>query len=99
MELQQRVQGIVFKAIDQMNQKLEEDEKIGKSLDTVLMGESGVLDSLALIDFITTTETLIENELGKVLALADDNEIFSTESPFSSVDSLINYICKRLDKK
>ena len=38
MELQQRVQGIVFKAIDQMNQKLEEDEKIGKSLDTVLMG-------------------------------------------------------------
>lgn len=96
MEQDKRVENLLFGVIDNLNQDLPDDEKIDKSRDTFLVGEGANTDSLTLIDLIVNAEKLIESEFNVVLALAEENIVFSDGT---TVGSLIDHICARLKTK
>lgn len=64
---------------------------------TALFGENGVLDSLALMSLIITTQQFIVEELGVKVELGDDAALSRRLSPYGSIDALASYAVERID--
>ena len=52
MEQKQKITNLVFSVIDEINKELSKDDQIIKSLDSVIYGSNGQLDSLGLVNFV-----------------------------------------------
>jgi acyl carrier protein len=90
---------LIFDAIDEINEQLPEEQQLTKSVDMVLFGESGSLDSLGLVNFIVTIEQALEDHFDICVTLADEKAMSLKNSPFRTVETLGEYICKRLEEK
>ena len=88
----------IFNAIDEVNDEYSGDQKLEKSLETVLFGESGKLDSLGLVSLIVAAEQELEDVFGLSLALADEKAMSQKNSPFRTVETLVEYISKLLEE-
>lgn len=93
-----RVTEIIYKAIDEINLLLE-GETIKKSLDGPLFGDSGVLDSLGLINLLIATEERIESDLGVAVILAEELDFTADNNPFTTVGKFIDYVYLRTEDK
>ncbi|ECP6258023.1 hypothetical protein FUD28_07780 [Campylobacter coli] len=61
-------------------------------------GFGGCLDSLALVSLIADLEELLSEEFGKEIILADEKMMSAKTSPFKNVESLADYIAKKLQE-
>ena len=71
---------LVYDAIEVVNRQLPASRRLAKSLDTVIVGPSGSLDSLGLINFVITLEERVTDALTVPVELLD-----STGKPDRSV--------------
>jgi len=92
VDIKEEVVEAVFRALDEVNQMRPQDNKITKSLDTVLLGSSGVLDSLGLVNFIVEAEQQVEDKFGVAVNLADQRELGPDQNPIQSIGELVDYI-------
>ncbi len=60
--------------------------------DTVLFGEGGVLDSLALVSLIADLEVAVEERLGVPVTLADERAMSRRRSPFRTAGTLTEFV-------
>ena len=81
----------IFRAIDQVNRQLRKN-KLEKSEDAILIGESGKLDSLGLITFIVAVEEEIEEASGMSISLTTQTPGFRKDNPFTTVRKLAEFI-------
>ena len=65
------VKNILFEVVDEINDESAPDRKLAKSLDTVLLGRQGKLDSMGLVRFIVATEQKLTEQVGVPLILTD----------------------------
>lgn len=68
------------------------------SLDSVLLGENAVIDSLSLVNPIVDLEEEINDRTGVMISLTDDEAVFAEPSPYSSVKNLAHYVNHLLKK-
>lgn len=68
MDSFEQITQIICDAIGEVNESLEPEQK---TLDTVLLGESQILDSLGLVNLVVTVEQKIERTLKKKISLFD----------------------------
>jgi len=94
-----RLVEIIYDAIDEINELLPAERQALKSLDAVLVGESGSLDSFGLVNLIVAVEQRVNDELGVTLTLADERAMSRSRSPFRTVATLRDYIAARLKEK
>ena len=95
----ERVFQAIFKAVEEINQQMHKKQRVGRSVDTFLFGDSGVLDSLGLVNLIVVTEQKIEEEFGVAITLADERALFQEEdSPVETIERLSDYICLLLER-
>jgi acyl carrier protein len=87
-----KVEAAVFAAIDEVNEALPENGQIEKAHSAAIFGESGVLDSLGLVNLIVAVEQAIEDEFDESITLADEKAVSQRNSPFRTVGSLIDYV-------
>jgi acyl carrier protein len=59
-------------AIDAVNELLPEDRLLSKSTNTVLLGESGELDSMGFVNLVAAVEEQLERQFGIRYALVDE---------------------------
>lgn len=85
---------IVTTAIEEVNSGLERNTKIVSDPTFVLLGEDSVLDSLTLVRFLVSVETIAEEVFGKNITLMDDSAFETEDSPLSTVGSLTHHIEK-----
>jgi len=90
------VTGVLFDAIDEVNALLPPEQQLEKSVDTVLFGGSGKLDSLGLVTFIVAAEQKISETLGHSVTLADEKAMSQKNSPFRTIGTLTDYIAMLL---
>ena len=83
---------VIFSAIDEINQQLPKEQRLEKSIDAVLFGRSGKLDSLGLVNLIVATEQKIEEQFGVTMNLADERTMALENSPFETVRTLADHI-------
>ena len=83
---------ILKEAIDELNEQLDEDEKIEFSKETRFIGSKASIDSISLVTLISIIEELIEDKLDKTIHLVNEKAFSSKHSPFYSIDTLSEYI-------
>lgn len=83
---------LVYEAIDGLNSMLPSEQKLEKSLDTHLWGGLGTLDSHGLVVFIIGVEEKMEEGLGLTISLTDQRALSQEDSPYATVESLVNYL-------
>ncbi len=67
----QRVQHVLYAAIDELNESLPVEGRVAKSPATVLFGEASALDSLALVNLIVSIEQKLLETFAASLGLAE----------------------------
>jgi acyl carrier protein len=97
MNIKDKIIEAVFRAVDELNQMLPPDKKVAKSLDVELVGNAGVLDSLALVNFIVEAEQQVEETFGVTLNLADQRAMTAEQNPIQSIGALVDYIASLVD--
>ena len=70
---EERIQKGILSAIDELNEQLPRKQKIRKSVDSVLLGQKGGLDSLGLVNLIVSVEQKIEEDFGLSVSLGMEN--------------------------
>lgn len=86
------IQGIIYRALSNVNAERGPHEQIALSPDTRLFGTDAVLDSLALVSVIVDVEEGVAAAAGRDVALADDRAMGQAVSPYSTVATLTAYI-------
>lgn len=94
----ERVVEAVFKAVDEVNQLVPKEQRIDKDLQVELVGTSGKLDSLGLVNLIVGSEQKIEEEFGIAISLADAIVMSQNHGPFKTVGSLADYVLRLLEE-
>ena len=84
----------IMDAIDEINERYPEEKRLSKSVDTVLTGESGKLDSLGLVSFVVSVEERIQNDLGVNISLVD--ELGNVDGPLRTPETLAEHIANEL---
>jgi hypothetical protein len=83
----------VYASMKQLNLQLPEDDRLIESLETILVGEGGVLDSLGLITLLVNTEqALLEEHNLRVTLLDELMTVHSGRHPFERVNGLVDWI-------
>ena len=88
---------ISFKCIEELNCQLPPESRLQKSLDAILVGEGGVLDSLGLITLIVSLEEALEEEIGAHTALLEEEFLVDSNGPFCTLGSLIDWVISRVE--
>tara|TARA_R100001143_G_C3360967_1_gene135594 strand:+ start:15616 stop:15900 length:285 start_codon:yes stop_codon:yes gene_type:complete len=83
---------LIYDSIDEINEDLEEGEKVEKGEDTVIYADGSSLDSLGLVNLITIIEQKLEEETGEYITIADERALSMESSPFQTVKTLKDYI-------
>ena len=99
MTSRQQIQDLVFRAVDEVKSLLPRDQRLEKSVTTVLSGRGAALDSLGLMNLIVAVEQEIEAGLGLSLVLADEKALAQETNPFSTIETLIAYLGKAVLKE
>jgi len=64
---------------------------------TEIFGTKSIIDSLQLINLIVKIEEEVYEETGKEIIVVDDESIIVGNSPFQTIQSLSEYILKKLN--
>jgi acyl carrier protein len=94
-----RIVRLIYDSVDEINEQLEEGKYIKKDVNSVLYGKNGLLDSLGLVNLIVAIEQNIEDNLEKVITIADERAMSQKQSPFSTIGALVKYINKLVDEE
>ena len=89
----------IYVAIDEINEQLPEDQNLEKSLETVLLGSSGKLESINLVNLLVAIEENIEETFGIPISITDERAVSEKNSPFRTVETLCNFVLNLLDEK
>lgn len=83
---------VVYSAIDELNAQLPAGQQVAKTPDCALFGKHAALDSLGLVNLIVTVEGKVAEDLGAAVTLADERAMSRRNSPFRTVETLVDYI-------
>ena len=86
----------IYDAVDEVNQQHPEDQTLEKSPDTVLLGESGKLESIDLVNILVATEENVEEAFGVPVSITDERAVSEKNSPFKTIDTLCSFISNLL---
>jgi len=90
---------VIYEAIADINLQLPQEQRIEKSPTTVLFGKDGKLDSLGLANFIVIVEQKIEEVLGLLIGLTEDDPFSPSTGHFRTVQSLASYISQSVARE
>lgn len=90
-----RILRAVFLAIDELNLQLPQEERLLKETGTVLLGESGSLDSLGVVSLIVLTEEKLQDEVGKPVSLEPEELLSEGGGQLSTIGHFVDYIAEK----
>lgn len=90
--MQNKIQSLIFKALQNLADELENDTLKSPNETTKIYGIDGNVDSLGLVSLIADLEAMLSDELGLDIILADEKTMSLRNSPFKDVATLTEYI-------
>jgi acyl carrier protein len=82
---------IVIQALELSNQSRSDDSQIPISDASILFGQNGHLDSMALVALLMDIEDAFQ-EQGIEISLSDEKAMSLSRSPFKDIPSITQYI-------
>jgi acyl carrier protein len=96
--LNKEVEKLVLETLDEINEGLEEPEKIDRSINTILVGHGGQIDSLGLVQLIVSVEQKVNDNFNVEVSIVDDKAFSQNHSPFRTVGTLIDFVTGKIDE-
>jgi len=90
--MKQKIFQLIFIAIDELNEQRGTEDQISKTVDTVILGQDSMIDSLGLVNLIVSLEQSVNDEMDIEITLADERAMMMESSPFRSVRTLADFI-------
>ena len=90
------VLGIILEALENLNQELDEGQRVEIGPATPLFGPDAQLDSLSLVSVIVDVETALTLKWNAPISLTDDRAMSREISPFDDVATLTDYVLELL---
>lgn len=90
------IEKLLIDAIEEQNLYLDEPVDLSMGNDAALYSDVGNLDSLSLITIIADIEKHILTHFSVQLRLANERDLNISNSPFSTLGSMLNYIDTKL---
>jgi len=91
---------LISKALTDVNDQKDDGTRIIDDPSTRLLGDDGVIDSLAFAFLIVTIEQYALDDLDKEIIIFDDEvmemDFDATNNPFSTIGSLILFVSSKL---
>ena len=91
---------LISKAIKDVNDLKGDGARIVDAPATKLLGDDGVIDSLAFAFLIVTIEQYALDDLDKEIVIFDDAvmemDFDATDNPFATIGSLAQFVSKKL---
>lgn len=89
---EQQIHDIIMATLGEVNEDRDEPFDLGPGPDLILYGTGGVFDSMGLVNFLTTVEEKLEDDLGAMVSLTSEKAVSRKVSPFASVRALTGFI-------
>lgn len=93
------VEKVILGALENLNEELPTDRKIKVSPETILFGVNAELDSLSLVSLVVEVESAVNTKFGLDLTLADERAMSRPVLPFTSVQTLRDYVLELANTK
>ncbi len=94
--MKNKIDKIVSTSINEINEFLDDDEKVEITSKTALFGDDSPLDSLKFFNLILAIEKNLSDELNLEIVLSDnDEEIYNGEN-FSNIETLKKHILEKI---
>lgn len=90
--MKDQIYSLIYRAVESQNALRSEPLDTSRGIETLLFGEGGQLDSMALVSLIVSVEEEVESQFGVNLILASDRAMSARRSPFATVGSLADYV-------
>lgn len=95
----EKILQIVLSQVKDLNDTLPENQQFEANETTVLFGDNSNIDSLSLVSLIVDLEMIFSSDYENDILLTDDRAMTREVSPFSSVNSLVDYITEVINEK
>ena len=82
------IENLIYEIIDEHNKLNPKELQLEKSLDTILAGNNGKLDSLGLINFLVEVESNLQLNLEKNISIIDETLLVNAEGPYKNIKTL-----------
>ena len=96
MTEREKILNSIYGALDEVNEQLPDDQQLEKSPDTVLLGESGKIESIDLVNILVATEENVEEAFGVPVSITDERAVSEKNSPFTTIGTLCDFISNLL---
>lgn len=90
--MQEQILKLLSNVIEELNTTRDEKIPTDNLQKVSLYGDSGVFDSMHLVNFLVQVEEAIEDEFDVEISLTSEKAVSRRVSPFSEVDRLVEYI-------
>lgn len=87
---------LIYSIIDDHNNLNPDDLKIEKSLDTILLGSGGKLDSLGLVNLLVGIENIIQKNIDQNIFIIEEILFLDENGPYHNINNLLDYIFKKM---
>ncbi|WP_035061646.1 hypothetical protein [Andreprevotia chitinilytica] len=94
--MENQVFSLIMKTLEAINAERDNPIDTSAGLQLALYGTNGVFDSMGLVNFLSTLEEEIEDEMDQSVSLTSEKAVSRKISPFSSVAALIDFIHEEL---
>jgi acyl carrier protein len=94
--MQDRLLALIATVVDELNERRSEKIPTENLLGVVLYGDTGMFDSMHLVNFLVLVEEALEDEFDVEISLTSEKAVSRRVSPFSSVRRLIGFIEEEL---
>jgi acyl carrier protein len=88
----EQIAQVVFASIDELNEMLGNNRQLEKTQKTVILKNGFGVDSLAFINLVSLIEEQYLVRFGQSITLSSTDVSSEGNSPFESVESLVEYI-------
>jgi acyl carrier protein len=92
------IQNIIFNAIEMTNLSRNDDNQIPIFPNAQLYSKNGNVDSMGLVGLLIDIEELFLDEALEI-SLSDDRAMSQSQSPFRTVQTVVEYIEKLLSEQ
>lgn len=93
-----KIKNLLKEAIDELNEQLDEDDKVLFNDETRFIGSKACIDSITFVTLISIIEDLITDTFNKNIQLVNEKAFSAKNSPFYSIETLTKYIYELLQE-
>ncbi len=92
-----RLLALVYEAVDEINLQLPKGQRLKKEPGSVLLGKHSELESLTVVNLLSTIEDKVEDAFGRRVTLLDEQYFASGEQTLSTLGSLVDKLASKLN--